>query len=120
MILLLLLLFHLIKKAEITLTQLAELACMGDHDYSDIHNFGKIILLINWNMCRSLHLECAQKSGVHHMRTCLRSAICTKAHYILGGITLVSASYIKSLIENASYRMLPSCTLPPRLLHSVK
>ena len=42
MILLLLLLFHLIKKAEITLTQLAELACMGGHNYSQTYTIKDI------------------------------------------------------------------------------
>ena len=58
----------------------------------------------NWNMCKSLHLECAQKSGVRCTRICLRSVMNQSS--LLGGITLVSASYIKSLMENASYRML--------------
>ena len=54
--------------------------------------------------CRSLHLECAQMSGVRRTRICLRSVMYQSS--LLGGITLVSASYIKSLMENASYRML--------------
>ena len=60
-------------------------------------------------MCKSLHLECAQKNGIHHTRTCLRSAMCLSS--LLGGITLVSAFYMRSLMENASYQMLLSTYL---------
>ena len=57
-------------------------------------------------------LECVQKSGLCHIRTCWRSAVYRSS--LLGGITLVSASYIKSLMENVFYRMLHSRhTLPP-------
>ena len=64
-------------------------------------------------------LRVCTKSGLCHMRTCWRSAVYRSS--LLGGITLVSASYIKSLMENASYRMLLSRhTLPPTPLALMK